>query len=146
MTYMYHACAPGSRYVAPIYGGLIRDKPDGSAELLIYESVLEAMNTQFVKAGKMGLGYMPAQIKTTLGTMPDSTNFIKRDPTTGRNDRGYYAATQAQSKITQEMVQPIGVTGRRRMQITSLLNLVNSFMDSESDDNPFTTLIGTLQA
>jgi len=70
-------------------------QPDGTVQL--YEAVLNDMKKDFAKlATDHQLGYQTAIIKTTTATMPDATQFRKRNAQ-GQNDGGKYAATQAQA-------------------------------------------------
>ena len=127
--------ATAELYIAPIYAASMEvdGTTAGSKLFLIYETVLADMNEQFVEAGTdHGLGYMPAVVKTTTGTMADATNFIKVDAD-GNNDRGTYAATLAQASITEEMVQPAAITGRRRAQAASIQALIAATMVDEDD-------------
>ena len=121
-------------YIAPIFLPLLEAQADGSSLLLIYETVLNDMREQFIKAGTLGLGYMPPVIKpgTSGATMPDATNFIKVDAA-GQPDNGYYAATQAQQYINQEIVTNTSDTGRRRAQVgqNTMASLLALTMDSD---------------
>jgi hypothetical protein len=78
---------------------LITDNPiNGGGTLQIYNAVLNDMNSDFVEAGKLNIHYLGAMWKDTLTTKKDATNFIKKNAA-GTNDKGLYAATQAQAEI-----------------------------------------------
>lgn len=87
-----------ARYVAPAYGHLITVK-NGVGYLQIYSAVLKDMESQFLKAGELGVHYLPACIKTTaFKTKSDKTQFRKIDAN-NKVDDGYYAAKQVQPEI-----------------------------------------------
>jgi hypothetical protein len=107
-------------YIAPIYQGLLEDQPDGSSLLLIYEAVLADLNQEFFKLGaRHQLGYLGPAIKTTTTTMADAAQFLKKDAA-GKNDRGYYAAQQAQSKITNVLISNCSAPGAPAMECVGL--------------------------
>lgn len=93
--YTVGLCAEATRYIAPIYSLLL----DKQCQLQIYTAVLWDVETEFVRLGEeYGVYYLGAAIKTTLETMYDPVKFIKENAE-GINDKGDYAAEQAQEQL-----------------------------------------------
>lgn len=86
-------------YVAPIYKALITKQSSGGI-VQIYNAVLNDLHEEFVLAGEVGLKYLGPMLKDTLTTKEDATQFIKVDAA-GQADKGYYAASLAKPKITE---------------------------------------------
>eukprot|EP00931_Biecheleriopsis_adriatica_P017994 TRINITY_DN1271_c0_g1_i7.p1 TRINITY_DN1271_c0_g1~~TRINITY_DN1271_c0_g1_i7.p1 ORF type:complete len:691 (+),score=73.76 TRINITY_DN1271_c0_g1_i7:188-2260(+) len=73
-----------------------------SGQVQIYVAALNDLRPFFHDAAPYGIIYQPAMEKTTLITMPDSTQFKKRDAE-GRPDDGTYAATKAKQRLAMSM-------------------------------------------
>jgi len=86
------ALADAKAIVPAKYAGLVSD----TGVVQIYQAVLNDLAGEFQRAATMGLVYQPAVIKPAAGTMPDATDFKKRNAQ-GATDNGVYAANRAQA-------------------------------------------------
>lgn len=134
-------------YVAPIFlqptGSFLEMQADGSALLLIYETVLADMREQFIKAAELGIGYQAPVLKSGTATMSDTTKFLKVKADDS-NDNGYYASTQAQAVqggtrgmvVQQAFVTNNTDTGRRRAQTGQQTMASILALTMDTDESP----------
>jgi len=111
-----------AQFVAPAYGNLITVK-NGVGYLQIYSAVLKDMEKRFLKAGALGVHYLPASIKTTLKTKDDKTQFRKIDADNKKDD-GSYAAKQVQAEIKSNeipVIQGMTASAMSGISITDML-------------------------
>jgi len=76
---------------------------DAQGVVQIYVSAMNDLMPSFqAAAAEYGIVYQPNQVKTTLTTKRDTTQFKKRDAA-GNTDGGYYAATAARTLLANEI-------------------------------------------